>query len=51
MLLGMILPTTGFARGAANPVTPGQPGTLGPVGKMVETPHAYPELSVYENWK
>ena len=34
---------------AANPGAPGQPRTLGVVGYLVETPRAYPELSVVEN--
>ncbi len=49
MLLGMIRPTTGFARVLQTPVRLGSQEPWARVGQMVETPHAYPELSVYEN--
>ena len=49
MLLGMIKPTTGFARVLNTRVQPGRREPWAQVGYMVETPHAYPELSVIEN--
>jgi len=36
-------------QGASNPGEPGQCGTLGSVGYLVEIPHSYPELTVREN--
>ena len=49
LLLGMIKPTTGQARVLGVPVRPGQREPWAGVGYMVETPRAYPELSVIEN--
>lgn len=49
MLLGMIKPTTGFARVLQTQVHIGSPEPWESVGYMVEDPHAYPELTVYEN--
>jgi ABC-2 type transport system ATP-binding protein len=49
MLLGMVKPTAGEARvlGLSVGVPGGKPWAA--VGYLVETPHAYPELSVREN--
>jgi len=49
LLLGMLKPTTGEARVLGVPVRPGQREPWARVGYMVETPRAYPELSVIEN--
>jgi ABC-2 type transport system ATP-binding protein len=49
LLLGMIKPTSGNARVLGVPVRLGSREPWEQVGYLVETPHAYPELSVYEN--
>lgn len=49
MLLGMIKPTTGAAALLGTVVRRGQNGLWHNVGFLVETPHAYPELTVREN--
>lgn len=49
MLLGMIKPTTGYANVLHTRVHLGSREPWEKVGYLVETPHAYPELSVYEN--
>jgi ABC-2 type transport system ATP-binding protein len=49
MLLGMIKPTTGSARVLQTRVRLGSSRPWALVGYLVETPHAYPELTVYEN--
>jgi ABC-2 type transport system ATP-binding protein len=49
MLLGMIKPTTGTASVLQTRVRPGRREPWAFVGQLVEMPHAYPELSVYEN--
>jgi ABC-2 type transport system ATP-binding protein len=49
MLLGMIKPTTGTARVLQTRVRLGSREPWEAVGYMVEDPHAYPELTVYEN--
>jgi ABC-2 type transport system ATP-binding protein len=49
MLLGMIRPTTGCARVLQTRVRLGSREPWEWVGYLVETPHSYPELSVYEN--
>ena len=49
MLLGMIKPTTGYARVLQTRVRLGSREPWGSVGYLVEIPHCYPELSVYEN--
>ncbi len=49
MLLGMIRPTTGYANVLQTRVRLGSREPWGSVGYMVEIPHSYPELSVYEN--
>ena len=49
MLLGMIKPTTGTAKVLQTRVRMGMREPWASVGYMVETPYAYPELSVYEN--
>jgi ABC-2 type transport system ATP-binding protein len=49
MLLGMIRPTTGHARVLQTRVRLGSQEPWASVGYLVETPHSYPELSVYEN--
>lgn len=49
MLLGMIKPTTGSARVFQTRVRLGSREPWASVGYLVETPHAYPELTVYEN--
>ena len=49
MLLGMIKPSTGYARVLQTRVRVGCREPWSSVGYMVEDPHAYPELSVYEN--
>jgi ABC-2 type transport system ATP-binding protein len=49
MLLGMIKPTTGYARVLQTRVRLGSREPWGSVGYLVEVPHAYPELTVSEN--
>jgi ABC-2 type transport system ATP-binding protein len=49
MLLGMIKPTTGYARVLQTKVRLGNREPWESVGYLVEDPHAYPELTVYEN--
>lgn len=49
MLLGMIKPTYGFANVLQTRVRSGSREPWAQVGYLVETPHAYPELTVYEN--
>ena len=49
MLLGMIRPTTGSACVLQTRVHLGSREPWASVGYMVETPQAYPELTVYEN--
>ena len=49
MLLGMIKPTTGYARVLQTRVRLGSRIPWASVGYLVEIPHSYPELSVYEN--
>ena len=49
MLLGMIRPTTGSANVLHTRVRLGSREPWGSVGYMVEIPHSYPELTVYEN--
>jgi ABC-2 type transport system ATP-binding protein len=49
MLLGMIKPTCGYARVLQTRVRIGSREPWESVGYMVEDPHAYPELTVYEN--
>jgi ABC-2 type transport system ATP-binding protein len=49
MLLGMIRPTTGYAKVLQTRVRLGSREPWEWVGYLVETPHSYPELSVYEN--
>jgi len=49
MLLGMIKPTSGYARVLQTRVHLGNREPWGSVGYMVEDPHAYPELTVFEN--
>src|SRR4051794_7587463 len=49
MLLGMIRPTQGSARVLGMQVRADAPGLWSRVGYMVETPNAYPELTVREN--
>ncbi len=49
MLLGMIKPTTGSACVLNTPVRLGSREPWASVGYLVETPRAYPELTVYEN--
>ncbi len=49
MLLGMIKPTTGYATVLQTRVRLGSREPWEAVGYMVEDPHAYPELTVYEN--
>ena len=49
MLLGMIRPTRGVARLFGAPVSAGALNLWTDAGYLVETPHAYPELSVREN--
>jgi len=49
MLLGMIKPTTGYARVLQTRVRLGSQEPWESVGYLVEMPHSYPELSVYEN--
>jgi ABC-2 type transport system ATP-binding protein len=49
MLLGMIRPTSGYANVLQTRVQLGSREPWGDVGYLVEVPHAYPELTVYEN--
>jgi ABC-2 type transport system ATP-binding protein len=49
MLLGMIRPSAGSVRVLGEPVTPGRRSPWARVGYLVETPAAYPELTVREN--
>jgi ABC-2 type transport system ATP-binding protein len=49
MLLGMIRPTNGSARVLQTRVRQGERVPWAAVGYLVETPHAYPELTVREN--
>src|ERR1700690_1515436 len=49
MLLGMIKPTTGYAKVLNTMVRLGSREPWESVGYLVEIPHCYPELSVYEN--
>ena len=49
MLLGMIKPNSGTAHVFQTRVRLGSRSPWASVGYMVETPHAYPELTVYEN--
>jgi ABC-2 type transport system ATP-binding protein len=49
MLLGMIRPTSGIARVLQTRVRLGSREPWALVGHLVEIPHAYPELTVYEN--
>ena len=49
MLLGMIRPTAGSVELLGTPVQPGGRGPWSQVGYLVETPDAYPELTVREN--
>jgi ABC-2 type transport system ATP-binding protein len=49
MLLGLIRPTNGEAHMLGTRIQTGRNGPWGSVGYMVETPHAYPELTVREN--
>lgn len=49
MLLGMIKPTTGYATVLQTRVRTGNKKPWDSVGYLVEIPHAYPELTVYEN--
>jgi ABC-2 type transport system ATP-binding protein len=49
MLLGMIKPTTGYASVLQTRVRLGSREPWESVGYLVEIPHSYPELTVYEN--
>jgi ABC-2 type transport system ATP-binding protein len=49
MLLGMIRPTTGYAKVLQTRVRLGSREPWAAVGYLVETPQSYPELSVHEN--
>lgn len=49
MLLGMIKPSNGYANVLQTRVHPGNRKPWDSVGYLVETPHAYPELTVFEN--
>jgi ABC-2 type transport system ATP-binding protein len=49
LLLGMIRPSAGSVRILGLPVGPNGRGPWGRVGHLVESPSAYPELSVREN--
>jgi len=49
MLLGMIRPTSGAAELLGKPVSANARDLWAQVGYLVETPHAYPELTVREN--
>lgn len=49
MLLGLVSPTAGRSFLHGRPVSPGNPALWRDVGYIVETPYAYPELTVQEN--
>lgn len=49
MLLGMVRPTAGAAHVLGSRIRPGERQPWRAVGHLVETPHAYPELTVREN--
>jgi len=49
LLLGMVRPTSGEARVLGKRIRVGDRRPWDSVGYLVETPHAYPELSVHEN--
>jgi ABC-2 type transport system ATP-binding protein len=49
MLLGMIKPTTGYAKVLQTRVRLGSRHPWESVGYLVEIPYSYPELTVYEN--
>lgn len=49
MLLGMVRPTSGVALIAGRAVHLADAGTWARVGSLIETPFAYPELTVREN--
>lgn len=49
MLLGMIKPTAGSVNVLGVPIRIGEQKPWADVGYLVETPHAYPELSVRDN--
>lgn len=49
MLLGMIKPTTGYANVLQTRVRLGSREPWESVGYLVEVPHSYPELTIYEN--
>ncbi len=49
MLLGMVKPTAGEAHVLGNRIRMGERGPWDRIGHLVETPHAYPELTVREN--
>lgn len=49
MLLGMIKPSAGYARVLDTKVRVGSREPWNAVGYLVEIPHSYPELTVYEN--
>ena len=49
LLLGMVRPTSGEARVLGTRIPGGDKKPWDVVGYLVETPHAYPELSVREN--
>ncbi|HVN54460.1 MAG TPA: ABC transporter ATP-binding protein [Anaerolineaceae bacterium] len=49
LLLGMIRPSAGSARVLGTKVRMGSTEPWARVGYLVETPHAYPELTVFEN--
>ena len=49
MLLGMIKPSAGGVSIFGSKVQPGQKSIWEQVGYMVETPHAYPDLTVRQN--
>lgn len=49
MLLGLVKPSAGTAIVLGTPVRLGSRRPWDAVGYLVETPHAYPELTVYEN--
>ena len=49
MLLGMIRPTTGSASLFGKKVSTDNSGLWEKIGYLVETPHSYPELTVWEN--
>ena len=49
MLLGLVRPTSGSARVLGFPIRVGGEKPWNSVGYMIETPYAYPELSVREN--